>query len=71
METTLRMHFKAMGRSYIYEGQDLTNSPWYLLDEDGTRYEDQNEYREVQAKKKAAAKKTTAKKKAVVKKVED
>ena len=65
----LRIQRKTAGRSYDYRGQDLTDSVWYLLDEDGNTYEDQNEYEKAQEAKKPKPK-PVAKKKAAVKKVE-
>lgn len=61
----LRIKFKEHGRSYVYAGQDLTESSWYLYDEDGKTYADQNEYKKAQDAKKP---KTVVKKKAVTKK---
>lgn len=66
----LKIQRKRSGRSYQYRGQDLTTSSWYLIDEDGNKYEDQIEYEKAQEAKKPKPK-PVAKKKAAVKKVED
>ena len=58
----LRIKFKEHGRSYVYAGQDLTESAWYLYDEDGNTYEDQNEYKKAQEAKKPKAKPVVKKK---------
>ena len=52
---------KDKGRSYSYTGQDLIDSIWYIIDDDGTRYEDQIEYEAalVAKKTKTARKKRT------------
>lgn len=61
------MQYKSKGRTYNYKGQDLTNSVWYLLDEDDVKYDDQTVYEKAMKPKP----KPVAKKKAAVKKVED